>query len=198
MARRTAALMTAAALVACLLGGCSADSGDSATEQTAANDAAALEELSQTFDDLVEGAAGNIEAGGIGESLSDEIGEPSMPASAIKDGVYSVTMLSDSDKFRPLTAFLTVEGDTMEAEFILANKGYSRLYLGTVDEAEALEGAGWFDVDNPESDRDTFTIPLTALNTDIPVAAYNPTSETWRQFTIAFDSRSLSDGAEGR
>ncbi|MBQ1514720.1 MAG: S-layer homology domain-containing protein, partial [Lachnospiraceae bacterium] len=122
------------------------------------------------------------------------------------DGTYttSVTVYTPSglNMFRVIACVLTVENGQMTARITLSSDGYDKLYMGTAaaaaeDEANWISSDGVYDYTNDSGEEKhgyMFTIPVSALDTGIAVAAHG---SKWYDRTLTFNSADLqSTGSE--
>ncbi|MBQ3401009.1 MAG: hypothetical protein IJG61_06370, partial [Lachnospiraceae bacterium] len=126
------------------------------------------------------------------------------------DGTYttSVTVYTPSglNMFRVIACVLTVENGQMTAQITLSGTGYDKLYMGTAaaapgDEANWISFDGIYEYTNEsgqEKQGYIFTIPVSALDTGIAVAAHG---SSWLDRTLTFNSADLQSvgetGSEG-
>ena len=109
------------------------------------------------------------------------------PATAgIADGTYQIEVDTDSSMFRSESCLLTVEGGTYRATLTLPGEGFSRLYFGTAEEAAAADDADVFDYYLNDEGKYTFDIPVSALDEELPIAAFGQRRDTWYDHTIVF------------
>ena len=90
----------------------------------------------------------------------------------VKPGTYHVTTESSSSFFHIVDTKLTVKKDKMMAVIQIASYSYKCVYMGTGEEAAKADLKDY--VMAEESDLGTsFTIPIEALNKEIPLAAFS-------------------------
>jgi hypothetical protein len=104
----------------------------------------------------------------------------------IADGTYQIEVNTDSSMFRSESCLLTVEGGTYRATLTLPGEGFSRLYFGTAEEAAAADDADVFDYYLNDEGKYTFDIPVSALDEELPIAAFGQRRDTWYDHTIVF------------
>ncbi|MBQ1399176.1 MAG: hypothetical protein IIY83_01550, partial [Lachnospiraceae bacterium] len=118
------------------------------------------------------------------------------------DGTYTTTVTSSASMFRVIACVLTVENGQMTARITLSSDGYDKLYMGTAaaaaeDEANWISSDGVYDYTNDSGEEKhgyMFTIPVSALDTGIAVAAHG---SKWYDRTLTFNSADLqSTGSE--
>ena len=81
-------------------------------------------------------------------------------ADKIKDGTYSITV----------------------------DSGYGKLFMGTGDEAAAASEADCIPFVANAEGRYTYDVPVTALDEDVPCAAWSIKKEQWYDRTLVFES----------
>ena len=116
----------------------------------------------------------------------------SVLAGDVLDGDYEVEVESSSSMFRIVNSVLHVKDGKMTATLTMSGKGYSKLFLGTGDEASESKGEGEIlpvaQADGPV----VFEIPVSALNSSIQCAAFSKKKGKWYDREILFDASSLS------
>ena len=116
----------------------------------------------------------------------------------VTDGMYTVQVDTDSSMFRVEECVLTVQDGQMTAEMSLPGQGFSRLYFGTAEEAEAAAATGELDSGiydyylNGEG-LYTFDVPVSALDQEIQVAAFGHRRDTWYDHVIVVHAPEPSD-----
>lgn len=113
-------------------------------------------------------------------------------AANIMDGTYSVTAESSSSMFKIEKAELTVVDGKMSAVITLGGTGYTKLYMGTAEQAGSASEADYIPfVENAEGTY-TYTLPVAALDQEIDCAAFSKKKEEWYDRQIVFLSSSVS------
>jgi len=110
----------------------------------------------------------------------------------ISDGTYNIEVTSSSSMFNIIAAKLTVLDGQMSAVLTLSGTGYEKLYMGTGEEALADNDDNCIYFAEDEDGKYTYTVPVTALDTDINVAAWSFRKETWYDRVLVFKSDSIS------
>ena len=108
----------------------------------------------------------------------------------LEDGTYPVEVESTSPYFRIPEAYLTVEGDVMTARITIRSMSYQYVFSGSAEAAEQApeeDLTGYEEVDGCT----VFTIPVEALNTEIPCAAFSRNRRLWYDRMLVFDASSL-------
>lgn len=137
----------------------------------------------------------------------------------IPDGIYKVdavtssrmcVMYGDTALSESESALIQVSGGTITAAFYMS-KAYTRLYMGTAEEAAALAGEGGVEVEGAYLVGDpaegytphAFAITVPALNSEFTMSTYsggqNPESGKWYTRTVVFKATDEVYGAiEGK
>ena len=127
----------------------------------------------------------------MGEALSTADNSGAVYASELKEGVYPVKVDSSSSMFRVTDCALTVSDGELSAVMTMGGKGYLYVYPGTAEEAENAPETEYIPfIENAEGAH-TFSVPVTALDMEIPCAAYSKNREQWYHRTLVFRSDSL-------
>lgn len=116
-------------------------------------------------------------------------------ASALQDGVYSVTVDSSSSMFSITACELTVEQGRMTAVMHMGGTGYLKIFLGTGEEAAQAEESAMIPYAEDSEGGHTFTLPVEALDMGIDCAAFSKKKELWYDRTLVFRADSLPAGA---
>lgn len=116
-------------------------------------------------------------------------------AADLQDGVYPVKADSSSSMFRVTDCALTVSGDTLSAMLTMGGAGYLYVYPGSASDAEAASESDYIPYAETADGVHTFTIPVPALNTEVPCAAYSKNREQWYDRTLCFRADSLPPDA---
>lgn len=113
----------------------------------------------------------------------------------VADGSYQVEVHSSSSMFRVIDATLTVANGEMEAAITLSGTGYLKLFLGTGEEAARSDISSYIGYEEEEDGHYTYTLPVEALNKEIPCAAFSKRKDRWYDRLILFDASSLPEDA---
>lgn len=108
--------------------------------------------------------------------------------SGLADGTYAIEVDTDSSMFHADSCELTVADGTYTATLVLPGEGFSRLYFGTAEEAATADDADIYDYYLNDEGKYTFDIPVSALDEELPVAAFGHRRDTWYDHTITFAS----------
>lgn len=109
----------------------------------------------------------------------------------VEDGTYSIEVTSSSKMFKVVDAKLNVLDGNMSAVITLSGTGYSKLYMGTEEEAANSSEIDAINYVVDENNMYTYTIPVSALDTEINVAAFSIKKQTWYGRTLTFNSSTL-------
>ena len=168
-------ILSIAALTALLLigTGCTANTGDQQSDTQPVNDAVA------SADEMV--------------GVEDVVKEGMTPidGSQVKDGVYNVTVDSSSSMFQIVACKLTVENSSMTAQMTMGGTGYLYVYMGTGEQAAAADASDYIPFVEDAAGAHTYTVPVEALDTGIPCAAFSKNKEKWYDRTLVFRADSL-------
>ena len=113
----------------------------------------------------------------------------------VKDGTYSVDVVSSSSMFRVIKAELTVKEGKMKAAITLSGTGYLKLFMGTGKEAAASSESDYIGFQEDSEGRYTYTVPVKALDKGLDCAAFSKRKEKWYDRVILFDASSLPEDA---
>lgn len=116
-----------------------------------------------------------------------------LSASEILEGSYEVEVESSSSMFRIAKATLTVKDGNMTAKLTMGGKSYSKLFLGTAEEASESNESGEIPASQDENGAVLFEISVSALNSSIKCAAFSKKKEKWYNRDILFDAGSLPE-----
>lgn len=110
----------------------------------------------------------------------------------VKDAAAQVyTVTTDSGEFSVTEATLSKTAEGMKAKITLKSTGYDALYLGSKKDAENDDGKNWIKYcetkGEGENQQYVFEIPVSALNTSIPIATHGTKSKKWFKHTITFN-----------
>lgn len=110
----------------------------------------------------------------------------------VKDAANQVyTVTTDPGMFSVTEATLSKTAEGMKAKVTLKGTGYDVLYLGSKEDAENDDGKNWITFcetkGEGENQQYVFEIPVSALNTSIPIATHGTKSKKWFNHTITFN-----------
>lgn len=112
-------------------------------------------------------------------------------ASCPPDGLYTIGVDSNASMFRVVNCVLQVEDGVMMATLTMSGSGYGYLYPGTGKEADATPVEEWIPYREDTEGRHVFTLPVSALDTEIAVASYSIKYSKWYDRTLVFRSGTM-------
>ena len=124
----------------------------------------------------------------------EEVVEPGMRpvyAEDLVDGAYAIAFKCSSSMFRIDSALLRVHGGQMEAVLTMGSKSFLYVWPGSAEEAAAAAESDRIAPVEAEDGRQSYTIPVEALDAPIPCAAYSKNKELWYDRTVLFRADSL-------
>lgn len=126
------------------------------------------------------------------ENLSKASAATAAGASAarIKDGTYQIEVSSSTSMFKIVDCRLTVDGAAMTAVVTLSGQGFSKLYLGTGEEAAADSEENFYTFTDDGS-RHSFVLPVEALDRELELSGLSARKETWYDHTVVFKSDNI-------
>lgn len=115
-------------------------------------------------------------------------------ANRIKDGIYPIEVSSSTSMFKIVDCQLTVKDSSMSAVMTLSGQGFSKVYMGTGEQALNDDVSKFIDfVDN--GDRHAFTVPVEALDRDLDCAGMSAKKGTWYDHIVVFKSTGIPNEA---
>ena len=118
--------------------------------------------------------------------------EPETPDKDIENGDYNVTVDSSASMFKVVNCVLTKKNGQMSAVITLSGTGYDYLYMGTAEDAAKADRSSLIPFVENEKGEYTYTIPVSAFDTPIKVAAHSIKKDKWYDRELTFQS----DGIE--
>lgn len=112
------------------------------------------------------------------------------PGGTFKDGDYSVDVTSSAQMFRVIKAVITLKNGVYTANITLSGTGYDFLFMGTAAEAKA-DSSNKIGYTVDADGKYVFTIPVSALDQPIPVAAHSKKNDAWYDRTLTFQSGTM-------
>ena len=169
---KTFKLTTILLLLAALLcaAGCSADKDSQEPQQ---NSQVATADQMTTIEDVVE------------KDMVPIYGD------ALKDGVYSITVDSSYSMFKITDCELTVQNGQMTAVLYMGGTGYTKVFMGTGEEATQAQEADYIPYVETADGIHTYTVPVEALDMGISCTAFSKSKELWYDRTLVFRADSL-------
>ena len=116
-------------------------------------------------------------------------------AAALNDGIYNIDVESDSSMFKVVDCKLTVSGGKMTAAVTLSGTGYGKLFIGTGEQAAAAPEAEHIPFSEDAEGKYVYTFELSALDTEIAVAAWSTKKSEWYDRKLTFKSDKLPESA---
>ena len=112
----------------------------------------------------------------------------------IKNGIYAIEVSSSTAMFKIVDCQLTVEDDKMFAVMTLSGQGFSKVYMGTGEQALTEDDSSFSEfVDDGE--RHSFTVLVEALDKDLDCAGMSARKEEWYDHIVVFESSNLPSDA---
>ena len=132
-----------------------------------------------------------------GEHLPQPEQEAEVPSGVIlptliADGTYEITVDSSSSMFHVVKCILHVENGAMTAAMTMSGDGYGKVYMGTAQEASQAPEAEHICPEAGKQQEVVFTVPVAALNQEIPCAAWSVRKEIWYDRVLVFRSSAIS------
>ena len=150
-----------------------------------------LEEIQALFAEHAQAAANSADAAETPEKSENAAELRPVSASDLNSGTYAITVDSSSSMFRVTDCALTVADGQMTAAMTMGGTGYLYVYPGTAEQAAAAPDADYIPFTETAEGAHTFTIPVAALNTGVPCAAFSKNRQTWYDRTLLFRADSL-------
>lgn len=126
-------------------------------------------------------------------TIEDVVEEDMVPiyGDALKDGVYSITVDSSSSMFKITDCELTVQNGQMTAVLYMGGTGYTKVFMGTGEEATQAQEADYIPYVETADGIHTYTVPVEALDMGISCTAFSKSKELWYDRTLVFRADSL-------
>ena len=126
--------------------------------------------------------------------------QPSGPS----NGIYNTTATTGAAMFKVQNVELTVKNGKMTALITLTGTGYDYLFMGTGAQAAAAGESQWikykdevtYTQDGEQKSGRRYEIPVSALDTPLPVASYSHKNAKWYDRTITISSKNLNKTAD--
>lgn len=130
-------------------------------------------------------------------TVEDVVDENMTPiyGTQIKDGTYPIEVESSSSMFRIVECELTVKDGEMTAVMTMSGDGYLRLYMGTGEEAVEASEEDYIYYEEDSEGRQTYEIPVEALDMGIDCTAWSKRKEKWYDRTLVFKAATLPQQA---
>lgn len=114
---------------------------------------------------------------------------------SLNNGTYDIEVTSSASMFKIVKCELTVSDSDLTAVMTLSGKGYEKLYLGKIEQAEAASDEDYIYYAEDAEGKYTYTVPVEALDLGIDCAAYSFKKQQWYDRVIVFESSSLPEEA---
>lgn len=176
-------LLLATVLAGALAAGCAGSSSDSGSNGASSGGSSSSETAAQ-------GDSGATAAENEGSSGSSA-GESMQPVTAdmVADGTYDIAVDSSSSMFNIESCQLTVAQGQMTALVTLHGHGYEKLFMGTSQEAESASDDRFaYYTDEDGDGHYSYTVPVEALDDEVPCAAFSIKKQQWYDRTLVFES----------
>lgn len=111
---------------------------------------------------------------------------------ALADGTYDLKVETDSSMVNVVASELTVKDGVMTVTMSLNGEGFSRVYLGSANDAAEASDADIYDYYLNDEGKYTFDFPIEALDEDTDVALFGQRRDTWYDHVLVF---SLADAS---
>lgn len=128
------------------------------------------------------------------EDVVDENMTP-IEGTDVEDGTYEIEVDSSSSMFRIVKCELNVKDGEMTAVMTMSGDGYLRLYMGTGEEAVEASEEAYIYFEEDSEGRQTYEVPVEALDKGIDCAAWSKKKEKWYDRTLVFKAASLPQDA---
>ena len=116
-------------------------------------------------------------------------------ATKVADGTYDIEVETDSSMFRSESCKLTVADGTYRVELVLPGEGFSKLYWGSAADAEKAADADVCEYRLNDDGKYTFDLTVSALDEELPIAAFGHRRDKWYDHTITFRAPAASGAA---
>ena len=131
------------------------------------------------------------------ETEPDPTPEPTPEPGEIRDGDYNVNVESSSPMFKVVKCVLTSKEEKMSAVITLSGTGYDKLFMGTAEDAVKAEETEFISYIADTEGKYTFTLPVSALDTKIAVAAHSVAKDLWYDRMLTFKSEGMEKAENG-
>ena len=126
-------------------------------------------------------------------TVEDVVEEDMVPLTAdqIKEGTYDISVASSSKMFKIVKCQLTVADGKMTAAMTMGGKGYTKIYMGTGEEAVAADEADYIVFAEDAEGNHVYTVEVEALDAPTDCTAFSKKKEKWYDRTLVFRADSL-------
>ena len=124
-----------------------------------------------------------------------EEGMTPVDAGMLKEGTWPVTAMSSSSMFKIASAEVTCAGGSLTVRLTFASDSYEYLYPGTAEEAAAAPHEALIAAEALPEGGTAFELPISALDAEVPCAAFSRRKQQWYPRTLLFRADSLPEEA---
>ena len=117
-------------------------------------------------------------------------------AGSIANGTYNIDVESDSSMFKVVDCVLTVSDGKLTASVTLSGTGYSKLFVGTGEQAAADGSAVIPYVENAEG-KYVYTFDIPKLDEPVEIAAFSAKKSEWYDRKLTFKSDKITAASAG-
>ncbi|MBQ6041916.1 MAG: hypothetical protein IJL32_14235 [Oscillospiraceae bacterium] len=196
---------TIALLCALLLTGCGNTLPDMQPTDTApaVQESAAAETATEIAPETTQAETVTADESSLAVATGDDVieadavgyeGMEPVPAEAVKEGEYQISVDSSSSMFKIADCRLTVADGKMTAALTIGSKSYEYLFAGTAEQAAQADVSAFIAPDETDSGC-IFTFPVEALNQAIDCAAFSRKKQLWYDRKLVFRADSLPEDA---
>lgn len=144
----------------------------------------------------VEHVSDAMEAGTEFTGVAAAEGE-TVAAEDLQNGTYAAEIESSSSMFKIKQSELIVKDGEMSAVLTMNSDAYTKLFMGTAEEAAEAEETACIVVCEDADGECTFEIPVAGLDQPFDCAAYSKNKETWYDRQLTVKSSTISAASEG-
>lgn len=148
----------------------------------------------------VEAGAASSQAGEVAQGaqqaqqkLPDASALTPVTAADLKEGDYKVQVASSSSMFRITDATLHVKGGKMTCDLTMSGTGYGKLFMGTGEQAAKADEKDCIPYRDNDEGTHSFTVPVEALDAEVPCAAWSIKKQAWYDRTLVFLADTLEE-----
>lgn len=118
-------------------------------------------------------------------------------AEPITDGTYNIDVESDSSMFKVVDCALTVSHGKLTASVTLSGTGYSKLFVGTGEQAAAADESAIIPYVENADGKYVYTFDIPKLDEPIEVAAFSTKKSEWYDRKLTFKSDKIITASAG-
>lgn len=116
-------------------------------------------------------------------------------AAALADGTYNIDVESDASMFKVINCDVTVKDGKLTAAVTLSGTGYGKLFVGTGEQAAKAAETDFIPFTENAEGKYVYTLPISALDEPIAVAAWSTKKSEWYDRKLTFKSDKLPESA---